>query len=302
MRSSFKYRSLLRVCGLLLLGALASGALGQKVNLTLSPNPAVLNWSGTPGQFTSPNINFTVQSNSTNWSIMVVADNMVGPDGPIPSQAINLIPNPANNLPPGVFFLDHPVHPTQMTLIASGPRLPNTTIGRFKISADIPPLTRPGVVSGMLRFMLNNGARSDRDLVLLPFSFNVTPYTIVTLGGTALSFSAPQPGTYVSQNVLPMTVQTNVPAGANVSFNLGQLTQGNILFPKPQTAVAYSTTSAGALSAAASAPFGQGATSPYSFVSPYGIQNYFVAGKVRTTLTDQPGAYSGTLMVTVTGL
>lgn len=289
---------------LLILGSAASGSLvsAQSVTVMVQPTSMVLTSTGTPGKYqsSSKGATVTVVSGVPSWTLYCQADAVTTPSGTLNGKNINMIKVPNVNPLPGVTWLPNPVKLDPMVQIATG-GVCRGIVGSFKLSVDINALTKPGTLGTNLRFWLKIGNGGLKQMVVFPISFQVAAYVAVSLGGTAMTFTSAQPGNKVSNQVLPLTVTTNAPAGATVTLLLSQLISGLGSIPKNRTALKWATTAALALSGAATAPLGQGTGTPflpYSISSAYGAKTYYVAGRVVTTLTDKPGTYIGLLTVT----
>lgn len=266
------------------------------VNLT--PASAVMVANGGPGQFKTPTL-ITANVNSTvKWRIRCFAE-VTGPNGAIDPTSISLVPDTTFVSPPGSFYT--PTTQTLGSLVTVAYGLPMTNqVARFQLVGNIPPLTKPGLVRGNVRVIVDNQNGGQLQAFVFSFVYTMQPYVTVQIGGSSMDFVAPSPGSHIS-NALPFTVTTNIAAGATVNLSLSQLFAGLNSIPKSQTALAYGNSAASAQTAALAAPFGQGSVSIFNFFHPYGSTTYYLAGKAQTTTINPPGVYSGSVTVTATG-
>lgn len=300
IRSAFIIRIIVTLC---VVAVTTAAAHCQAVNFQFNPSTIEMRQGTFASRFDSNPVSVSVTSQAPAWRLYVAADNLVGPGGSIPSSVLTLIPDDTDH--DWIEFLRHPTQITTNTLLASGGRMPGMhRIGMFRLTACIDVMTRPGDIHGNLHFYVDQGGGLISMAGIVPFSLHISSYTVVTLGNEpALTFHGMSTNAIaVSDNAVSVTVETNDPGGASLSLCLGELMKGKIRFPKDQTAIAYGTSVASALTAAAAAPFGQGSTSSFHITSPFGKTTYYIAGRVKTTPNDLPGHYAGQITFIGMGL
>jgi hypothetical protein len=277
---------------------MAAPLVGSAQTMKFSPSEVVLTAGPSSTAYISPNITLQVTSPFPKYRIFAVFGFAKGPDGPLNSSQVSLIPV-INGVTNSGFF-------TQPQSLQNSVKVFEGTsqgaIGSFRIAVNIPQFAHSGDVEGSVGFLLDNMTDHFTSAAILKFKLEVPKWIAAKFGGTSMDFVSNLPGNVLSNQTPSVTITTNDTDGAQVSLQLSKLvlTGSTVVFPQNRTLVATGTSASNAITSALTASLGTGALSPVKWTAPFGSSVKFTAGRVQTASTDKKGAYVGTLILTAT--